>query len=219
MNYSRTMFPDLKLFKKEMTERFLIVLREIFRDHPAYPYLDDESKTSIHIDPTYADIQYEGKSPQLFIKSGSYQFSLQDTLNRNMYSEIMNAQGVYSGSRHLKNMSSTVAIIVRSYGEEESSDLADEIAALGIFAAHHMFTQLGINIRSSNVSETDEMDQNNDRYQTVVNFQIDVPWEFSIGTDDGALDPEFDIGWDEEGDYEGYRSPGVYVKGKKDSSK
>lgn len=219
MNYSRTIFPELKLFKKEMTERFLIVLREVFRDHPAYPYLDDESKTSIHIDPTYADIQYEGKSPQLFIKSGSYQFSLQDTLNRNMYSEIMNAQGVYSGSRHLKNMQSSVAIIVRSYGEEESSDLADEIAALGIFAAHHMFTQLGINIRSSDVSETEEMDQNNDRYQTVVNFVIEVPWEFSIGTEDGAIDPGFDIGIDDMDGYEGYRRPGVYVKDVKDTNK
>lgn len=207
----RTIFPDLKLFKKEITERFLIAMREVFRRHPAYGYQDDESDSRIHINPTYANIQYEGKTPQLLVKVGSYQFNLTDTLNNNAYEEVNNELGVVGGFRSLKNMGTTVTVMVRSYAEEESSDLADEVAALGVFSAHFMFTQLGINIRDSQVSETQETDNNNDIYETAVNFRVEVPWEFTKVNSKPADGVEFEVDpWEQEL-LSGYRGPGVYT--------
>lgn len=212
--YERTIFPEMKLFKKEITERFLIALREVFRIHPAYGYKDDESKSLIHIDPTYADITYEGKNPQLLIKVGGYQFNLTDTLNQNAYEEVINSQGVIGGYRSLKNMAANVSIIVRSYAEEESSDLADELSTLGVYTAHFMFTQVGINIRGSQVSETQESDNHNDIYETVVTFQIEVPWEFTKANGKPADGADFEIIADDES-INDYRRPGVNVfKGK-----
>ena len=218
--YERQIFPDIKLFKKELTERFLVALMEIYRIHPAYPYADDESESSIQISPTYADIRYEGRNPQLLIKVGAYQFNLTDMLNQNAVEEILNSQGVTAGYRHFKNISTTVTVIIRAFAEEESSDLADELSTLGIFTAHHMFAQMGINIRDSQVSETSEVDNNNDIFETAVSFRVDVPWEFTRSHNEAAddFDFEYEPGHDEI--INNYRRPGVYVfKGQISSDK
>lgn len=206
----RTIFPDLKLFKKTVSEHFLVALREIYKIHPAYPYTEDDSaNTMIHIEPTYANITFEGLCPQLLVKVGQYEFSLQDTLGGNLYEEMRNDAGVVSGYRSLKNMSTIVTIVVKAYAEEESSNIADELAVLGTYAARHMFTQVGLNIRGSAVSETVKVDNQNDYYQTHVNFQVDVPWEFMSSNNSAITDPGLEIEIpDTPSDY---REPGVYV--------
>ena len=210
MNDSRQIFPDLKLFKKEITERFIIALREIFRIHPAYEYQDDERDTAIHINPTYVDVNYEGKAPRLLVRVNGYQLGLNDMLFNNVSEQIFNSEGIATGYRSVKRMGTTVTIIVRSFFEEESSDIADELAALGVFSAHGMFEQVGINIRDAQVSETQETDNNNDIYETMVNFQIEVPWEFAKYTNSPADGVEFEIITDDD-IINGYRSPGVYT--------
>ena len=209
--YERQIFPELKLFKKELTERFLIALMEIYRIHPAYNYADDESESSIHISPTYADIRFEGRNPQLLIKVGAYQFNMTDMLNQNAVEEILNKEGIVAGYRYFKNISTTVTVMVRAYAEEESSDIADELSSLGIFTAHHMFAQLGVNIRDSQVSETSEVDNNNDIFETAVSFRVDVPWEFTRTSNEGSDDLEFEFEDGHDEIINNYRRPGVYV--------
>jgi hypothetical protein len=211
----RTIFPDLKLFKKTVTEHFLLSLQEIYRIHPVYPYTDDESPyTSIHISPTYANITYDSLRPQLLVKVGQYDMALQDTLGNNLYEEIRNDDDVIGGYRSLKNLSTMVTVMVRAFAEEESSDIADELAVLGVYAAHHMFAQMGLNIRGSSVSETVKVDNQNDYFQTNVNFQVDVPWQFTTVNRSGATNPDWETTIPE--DFIGvYRMPGVYVHPKK----
>ena len=209
-DYSRQIFPDLNLFKKEVTERFLITLMEIYRMHPVYKYNDNESKSRIQISPTYANITFQGKNPQLLIRVGGYQFNLNDYFNNNAMEEVKNEEGVISGFKSLKLISTVVSVHVRSYGEEESSDLADELAQLGAFSASYMFAQVGIDIRDVQISETQETDNNNDIYETILQFQVIVPWEFSRYTGKPAADPEIEFEFDDD-IVNGYRSPGVYV--------
>jgi hypothetical protein len=208
----RVIFPNLKLFKKTVTEHFLVALREIYKIHPAYPYTEEETPyTSIHIEPTYANITYDSVHPQLLVKVGQYELALQDTLGNNMYEEIKNGAGIISGYRSLKNMSTMVTIIVKAFAEEESANIADELAVIGVYAAHHMFTQVGLNIRGSAVSETAKVDNQNDYYQTNVNFQVDIPWEFSNLNNAEPVDPlpETEIPVSPTSDE--YREPGVYA--------
>lgn len=206
----RIIFPGLRLFKKTVREHFLIALREIYKIHPSYTFVDSEDETKIHIQPTYADVVYEGKNPQLLVKVGNYEFSLQDTLGGNLMDEVRNNLNVVGGYRSIKNISTTITVIVKTYAEEESSDMADELVLLGTYAAHHMFTQMGINIRGSAVSDTTETDPQNEVFETVVNFIVDVPWELSKVSQTEAIDPETDIEF-EDFPFGEYRQPGVYV--------
>ena len=188
----------------------MIALREIFRIHPAYPYLDNAAETKIHIEPTYANSVFEGKNPRLLVKAGQYDFALQDTLGRNMFEDVRNNLGVIAGYRSIKNMAFPITVIVRAYAEEESSDIADELALLAVYAAQHMFTQVGINVRGSSVSTTNETNAQNDLFDTMVNFIVDVPWELASFTNKGPADADAEIEFDDS-DIGDYRSPGAYV--------
>jgi hypothetical protein len=186
-------------------------MRTIYTNHPTYSYNEQiPSDTKIHIEPTYAQQRFEGKNPRMLIKVGQYEFSLQDTLGGNLMSDIMNSDGVIGGYSAIKNMSVPITVVVRAYAEEESSDLADELVALGVYAAHHMFTQVGLNIRGSAVSETRETDNQTDTFDTFVNFTVDVPWQLSKFSGKGPADADAEIIVPEDvtGDY---RAPGVYT--------
>lgn len=217
MSNPRGIFPELNLFKKSVTERLLVALRTIYSNHPTYNYDEQSaSDTKIHIEPTYARQTFEGKNPRMLVKVGQYEFSLQDTLGMNLMADKENVDGVIGGYTAIKNMSVPVTIVVRAYAEEESSDLADELSALGVYAAHHMFTQVGLNIRGAAISETRETDSQNDTFDTIVNFAIDVPWEVSMVTGKPAADPGPEIIVEEDVTGE-YRAPGVYtIKGRYD---
>lgn len=207
---SRTIFPDLKLFKKTIREHFLVALREIFKIHPVYPYEENqEAETKIHIEPTYATRTYEGKNPQMLVKVGGYEFHLQDMLGNNLFSDQRNELGVVGGFTSLKNMSTAISVVVRAYAEEESSDLADELASLGVYSAKHMFAQVGIQIRRSSISETTKSGQD-DHYDTVVVFEVDVPWEFSQASKKASEDGDVEYEADPIANGS-YREPGVSV--------
>jgi hypothetical protein len=215
----RMIFPELKLFKRTVMDHFLVALREIYKIHPAYPYNDtDSSQTQIHIEPTYGNITFEGKNPQMLVKVGQYEFALQDMLGGNISGMAFNSAGVAAGFKAMKNMSTLVSVVVKSYAEEESSDIADELSMLGTYAAHHMFVQVGVNIRGSAVSETQQIDPSNNLFQTIVNFSVDIPWELSKFTETASTDPVGEVTIPPINNGE-YVAPDVYSTIFKDQSK
>ena len=206
----RTIFPKVKLFKKTVTEHTLIALYEIYRIHPQFPYQDEEKLSDISIIPSYGNIEYEGKTPQLVVKVGGYNFNLQDTLGKNMYGFQENEDGVATGYRSLKDMGTGITILVRAMAEEESSDLADELSFLATMGATHMFNQVGLNVRGSSVSETVQVDNQTDWWQTVVNLSVLVPFEFGVSSDAEPIDPTVEYEFDDEV-VKGYRAPETYT--------
>lgn len=214
----RVIFPNMALFKREVTDRSLVALREIYRIHPAYAYNDDPSLTQIHIEPTYGNITFEGENPQLLIKVGSYEFALQDYLGMNLAGPQQNDLGVEGGFYSLKDMTTVISVTVKAYAEEESSDIADELVLLGTYAARHMFNQVGIIVQGSAVSDTEEADPSKNIYQTVVSFSVNVPWQFSMSSSDPSIDPgsTIDLPPVNGGDYV---PPGVYATMLKDPNK
>lgn len=212
---NRVIFPQLKLFKKEITERFLVATREIYKQHPVYLYDEDESKSGILIYPSYGDVKRPGVQPKLVVKAGSYQYSLMDTFSNNMTMEAKNSAGVIAGYTKSQIIPIQLAVIAQAYAEEESSDIADELAQLVVDACRRMYSQVGIVIRGVNVSETDLVNKEESTYQTVVSISMDIPWSSTAVSNEppiDSVDPEID---DDFPRFETYRSPGVDIhKGK-----
>lgn len=206
----RALFPEVHLFKKSVRERFLVALREIYKRHPAYKFEDDMAATGIHIQPSYANISHEYRVPRFLIKIGQYNFGLQDGFFKNMTEEVRNNEGVVAGYKSFKVIPTTISVSVRAFVEEESSDLADELNMLGVFALHGMFTQVGINIQDATIGETQEVERENDLFETQVIFRVEVPWEYQHGTGRGPDDPNIDIDIPDPFGKE-YRAPGVYT--------
>lgn len=207
----RLIFPKLKLFKKEVTERFLVATREIYKQHPVYLFAEEEDNSQILIYPSYANVSMPGKQPKLVIKSGAYNYGLNDTFFNNMSNEVKNAEGLISGYEHDQIINTQVVILVQAYAEEESSDLADELTSLAVYACRNMYAQVGISIRGAQVSETDAISKEEDLFQTVVTFVLDVPWGSSTTNNGPAIDdnlPELD---EETIVIDTYKSPGINV--------
>lgn len=212
----RVIFPDMALFKREVTDRSLVALREIYRIHPAYAYNDDPSLTQIHIEPTYGNLTFEGENPQMLVKIGQYEFALQDYLGMNLAGPQPNVNGVDGGFYSLKDMTTVISITIKAYAEEESSDIADELVMLGTYAARHMFNQVGIIVQGSAVSETQEIDTSKNIYQTIVSFSVNVPWQLSLTTSKPGAIPGQTINLPPINNGN-YVPPGVYTTLLKDS--
>lgn len=173
---NRVIFPNVTLIKKTITERLLMALHEIYKNHPTYTYSDDELQSNILIYPAYAALDAPGKKPRMIVKTGGYAFALTDTLFHNMEADAKNDQGSVAGFSYKKMMSSSAIIEVEGYAEEESSDLADELAMLSTFACRGMFGQVGIAIRGAEVSNTELKDANQNIYLTRLSVGIDFAW-------------------------------------------
>lgn len=173
---SRTLFPNTKLIKRDVTERFLLAFREIFTHHETYTYADDDYTTGILIYPSYADLDTPDKKPKLILKAGGYNFNLADTLMSNLADEVTNEDGVVIGTTHKKVVNMNFSIIVQAYAEEESSDLADEVALMLHFSTPEVFAGYGITVLNSQIGETDLMKREDSIYQTVLFASITFPW-------------------------------------------
>jgi hypothetical protein len=209
----RVIFPSVRLIKKSLTERFLIALREIYKQHPVYAYDDDENIAGMYIYPSYADVDQIGKKPKMLVKMSGYTFSLTDTLYHNMSGEALNSANVISGFQYKKMMSSVASVVIEANAEEESSDIADELTMLVTFVCRGMFGQVSLAITGAQVSTTELVDPAQSLYQTVVNVTFDFPWLGST-TDDLAPVDTTAVDFDLPSGL-GVRTPGIEVYRKK----
>lgn len=214
----------IRTFKKEVGERFILSLRAIYRNHPHYFYRESVRASNLLIEISYADIHYEGKVPQFLVKVGSYNKDLTDTLGQNV-KEAVYEEGSLVGYKHLKIVRLPITVIVKAKAEEECSDLADELADMGLLFAKEVFSKAGIIMMGAHVSETDLFDQEQKVWQTSVVFTVDVPWTYIVKSNIKVDGYGFDIFTENELDENGneicpskvvecdmpYRRPGVEV--------
>lgn len=213
MNYenSRLLFPNLALVKKEITERFLLVTQAIYRQHPIYRFDDDEAESKILIYPSYANPNYDGKMVRIVTKVGSYTFGLNDTLNNNMSEEILE-NGISTGTRSRQILQVSMTLLVQAYTEEESSDVADELAMFLLYACRKQYSSYGLVPRNVQVSETDIVNGDQTIYQTAVSSSFDVPWTLSNQTKAGVIeDTNIKVEPEKIKASEPYKEPGVDV--------
>ena len=171
----RLLFPNTTLIKRYVVEQFIRASTLIYADHPVYTWAENDEQSKILIAPTYANTNQTGKRPKFLIQSGSYRFGLQDTFVNNFSEEMYDDEtGAYLGKRHVKTVPTNLMILVQSYAEEESSDLADELTMLCMAQAAHVFDQHNISLIDVETSETNVLENDQETFQTVVSFQVQV---------------------------------------------
>ena len=212
----RALFPKLNFFKKEVIERFLIATTEIYKRHPIYTYDSDDEKTEIIIIPAYGDVVFNGKKPGIIAKAGGYSLHLMDTIYQNMSKEYINQQGYIAGYKKEQIIPISLTIFVQALAEEESSNIADELAGLLVFACRSMYGQVGLVVKGAQISDTDLFDKDNDVYQTTVTVALDVPWELLFEDNQPPVEENIIFtdscsGETEQKNNDGYRQPGVFV--------
>lgn len=196
----------------------MVTTRELYQYHPVYTYRDKEEDSGILIYPSYADTERDGEQPRFIVKAGSYNYSLMDTFYNNMSKEVFK-EGIVVGHEHSQIIPMTLTILVHAYAEEESSDLADELAGLIVFACRKQYSGNGLVTRGVQVSETDIFNNDQKIYQTAISVSVDVSWTTSASKVDMIDDIITDIEIETEDPlyFDTYRPPGVYVSKDKKS--
>lgn len=167
----RLLFPNMVLMKKWASEQFALATQLMYRDHPAYPFKDEDTETEIIIGPTFADTQTPGKKPKILSQGGGYDLSLNDTLGDNLAHEMVDeATGQVIGRKRVKQLRMSMMVLVQAYAEEECSDLADELALLIGSVGKHVYASHGLAITQVAVSETNVLNPEAKSFQTAVNI-------------------------------------------------
>lgn len=192
----RLLFPNMVLVKRWVAEQFSLATRIIYSDHPVYTYHDVDEKTEVVIMPTFADTNVPGKKPKILAQGGGYDLTLQDTLGQNYAQEIVDeTTGRTIGRKSVKQIRMNMMVLVQAYAEEESSDLADELAVLLGSIATHVYGDHGLAIYSVSVSETNVLNPEEKSFQTVVSLGLDVILEINqtYAGEENDLEIGFDV--------------------------
>lgn len=193
---NRAMFPNVKLLKREIAERFLIALRDVFTQHPIYTYDEDDFITKVLIYPSYADILTSGKQPKIMLKPNGYNFTLSEGLYNEFAGELTDEDGKVVGALYRKMLNMSATILVQAYAEEQSADLADELTMMLLFSCRERFAADGLLMRIAQVGETDMIQSEQGIYQTLLNVSFDFPWVGRILSDAPTLNetlPEIEL--------------------------
>lgn len=206
---NRLLFPNMRLFKSEMTRSFTFVTQSIFKNHPAYRFDEDDSKTQIMIHPTFSDVSNPGKMAKIMFRAGGYDASLNDYWDENFARIELDEKGNEIGKQSSKMITSTMTVLVQAYNEMESQDLADELLQLIIFGAKGFYAQHHVHIIGGQVGETSPLKDQEGSFQTMISisykaYLILTKRYATIETGDIEIDPEYDK-------HAGDRFPGVFV--------
>lgn len=189
---NRLLIPNMVLLKRWIAEQFSVATRIIYSDHPVYTYSDTDEETGIVIMPTFADTDVPGKKPKILSQGGGYDLTFQDTLGRNFAQELIDeTTGMAIGKKYVKQIRMNMMVLVQAYAEEESSDIADELAILLGSIATHVYADHGLVLYSVSVSETNVLNPEEKSFQTVVSLGLDVILEINETYPQDGIDLEF----------------------------
>lgn len=191
----RLLFHNMVLMKRWAAEQFTLATQLMYRDHPAYPYRDEDGETEVIILPTFADTDAPGKKPKILSQGGGYDLSFQDTIGGNLAHEVTDETGTVVGVKRVKQVRMSMMVLVQAYAEEETSDIADELALLVGSVGKHVYAQRGLAIYSLSVSETNVLNPEEKSFQAVLNIGFDTYIEIveTYGNQEGGLEIEFGV--------------------------
>lgn len=170
----RLLFPQTTLIKKWASEQFAVATRTMYADHPVYTFNEEQEDTKIIIMPTFGDSSHSGKRPKILSQTGPYNYSFQDSLGRNLAETIKDPQtGDKIGTRFVKTIRMSMMVLVQAYMEEESSDLADELAALIALQGEHLYASHGLIMQDVTVGETNVLNAEEKSFQTSLNLVVE----------------------------------------------
>lgn len=177
----RLLFQNMMLPKRWVAEAFVLATREIYADHPVYRHDKKEARSDIIIAPTFADSDTPGKKPKILVQGGGYDFSLNETFGRNLSHGIIDpSTGSEVGKKSIKRVRMGMMVLVQAYAEEESSDIADELAMLLSTVAHPHYASKGVIIDGVSVTETNVLNSEERSFQTVLNLAVEFIVEMDL---------------------------------------
>lgn len=167
----------------ELEKMLVTSIQGVFAFDNKFIYNEDETLTKVSITSEYPDETVPLKQPQIIVTQISFDFNLDNSLNRNFADQIFGKNDVFMGNRYMNIIPYSVTLLCLGQ-YYESKDLANKLVNYVAFQASSVFDSVGLHItRVSKGASTPQAQFPTKVFQTPVSVLGNLHWVGTKTTD------------------------------------
>lgn len=181
---------------------FVSVFRQLFKDHPQFPWVKEFLDTKIYIDESYP--KGERKFPCIICTDVTDSDFFQTSFDRNFQEDVYEQDGTYKGSIHGMTIRPTIQISISALSKYDCEIISDFVCSFIQYYAHDKFADAGIEIleASGTAPQAEEYGKNN-IYTVNITLNLYAEWQKFIPIENNVIEkitvPTINILYQEDG--------------------
>lgn len=166
---------------------FVSVFRQIFTEHPQYPWTPKRLETGIFIDESYP--RGERKFPEIICTDVTDNQFFQASFDRNFQEDVYDEHGNITGSVYGITITPTIRVSISALSKYDAEIIADFVCSYMEYDGINKFADAGITIVTATGSapQTEEYGKNN-IYTITLDFNIQAEWQKFVSPGDNLID-------------------------------
>lgn len=166
---------------------FVSVFRQIFKNHPQYPWTSKRLETGIYIDESYP--RGERKFPCIICQDITDNQFFQASFDRNFQEDVYNDAGELEGSIYGITITPTIRVSISALTKYDAEIIADFICSYMNYDGINKLADAGITILNATGSapQAEEYGKNN-IYTITLDFNIQAEWQKFVKPDDNLIE-------------------------------
>jgi len=180
---------------------FVSVFRQLFKNHPQFPWVKEFLDTKIYIDESYP--RGERKFPCIICTDVTDNDFFQTSFDRNFQEDVYENNEL-KGSIHGMTIRPTLQITISALSKYDCEIISDYICSFIQYYAHDKFADAGIEILEANgtAPQTEEYGKNN-IYTVTITLNLYAEWQKFIPIENNIIEkitvPNIGILYEQDG--------------------
>lgn len=166
---------------------FVSVFRQLFKDHPQFPWVKEFLNTKIYIDESYP--RGERKFPCIICNDVTDNDFFETSFDRNFQEDVYNQDGTIKGSIHGMTIKPVIQISISALTKYDCEIISDYVCSFIQYYAHDKFANAGIEIlnASGTAPQTEEYGKNN-IYTVNITLNLYAEWQKFIPIENNIIE-------------------------------
>lgn len=162
---------------------FVSIMRQLFTNHPQYPWTDKRLETGIFIDESYP--RGERKFPEIICQDVTDNEFFHASFDRNFQEDVYDEQGNITGSIYGITITPTINVSISALSKYDAEIIADYICSYMNYGGINLLADAGIIIVSATgtAPQTEEYGKEN-IYTITLTFNIQAEWQKFVSPGD-----------------------------------
>lgn len=166
---------------------FVSVFRQLFKNHPQFPWVKEFLDTKIYIDESYP--RGERKFPCIICNDVTDNDFFETSFDRNFQEDVYNPDGTIKGSIHGMTIKPVIQISISALTKYDCEIISDYVCSFIQYYAHDKFADAGIEIlnASGTAPQTEEYGKNN-IYTVNITLNLYAEWQKFIPIENNIIE-------------------------------
>lgn len=162
---------------------FVSIFRQLFTNHPQYPWTSKRLETGIFIDESYP--RGERKFPEIICQDITDNEFFHASFDRNFQEDVYDEQGNITGSVYGITITPTIQVSISALTKYDAEIIADYICSYMNYSGINLLANAGITILTAtgNAPQAEEYGKNN-IYTITLTFNTQAEWQKFVSPGD-----------------------------------